>query len=176
MLLESEYLSSCRYPWQIFFIISTEACERFSFYGMNGRRHFQESVSQSVKIVTFFIWHTTQQCSLKINYTIFNIYFLFRVHLAVIQFLLLMLSFILMNVLQWQIADFCQTLLSVRISFEIFVNFTVFLSLSLSLIARCFAPIGQFVLVFRWTHCPIPSGKLDKLIQLVWTQYIYKTR
>jgi len=24
-----------RYPWQIFFIISTEACERFSFYGMN---------------------------------------------------------------------------------------------------------------------------------------------
>jgi hypothetical protein len=28
-----------RYPWQIFFIIAMEACERFSYYGMNGEIH-----------------------------------------------------------------------------------------------------------------------------------------
>lgn len=27
-----------RYPWQVFFIIVTEACERFCYYGMNGKK------------------------------------------------------------------------------------------------------------------------------------------
>jgi dipeptide/tripeptide permease len=35
----------CRYPWQIFFIIIMEVCERFSYYGMNGKDiAFKETV------------------------------------------------------------------------------------------------------------------------------------
>ena len=59
---EEESQSKIPYPFQIFFIISMEACERFSYYGMNSelpallidQAHFHKNVSA---ILTIYLIH-----------------------------------------------------------------------------------------------------------------------